>query len=472
MSYFNLYLTTYINGEILYEDSFEDENIYFDKIINNSPSIIITDSEFYSAISKKKLLSKNHLTLLMDKPAFETNLSDNFSPKFDDCLQMTKSFFNQKNFKHIFVMGGKSIIEQCLSSEFLEYIYLNIIDNKNTVNTKINITEKVKIDYKNINNYTIINNEEKDLKNYKINYIELSVNKYNYEIEYINLVKRVLQGKRKNNRTGIDTLSLWGESIRIDLTRFPLLTTKKVYFKGVVEELLFFLSGKTQTKILEQKNVNIWKGNTSREFLDKQSNNFINNLNEGDMGNGYGFQWRHFGASRSPNEQLELGQGGIDQIKSIIDNIIATKQNPSLPQARRLLVSAWNPVDIEKQVLPPCHYSFQFSVDDEYLHCLVNMRSNDIGCGTPFNIASYALLTYMIGNLTDLKPGKLILNIADAHIYVNHVESLKEQIKRPPRKWPTLEIINPPKNINDFTYDNFKLIDYNPHPEIKLQMAV
>jgi thymidylate synthase len=234
-------------------------------------------------------------------------------------------------------------------------------------------------------------------------------------------------------------------------TSFPLLTSKRVWWKGVLEELLFFISGSTDTKVLEEKGVNIWKGNTSREFLDKRG---LYNLKEGEYGKSYGYQWRKFGDK-------------VDQLQNLIDGI---KNDPF---GRRHYMTAWNPLELENIPLPACHLSCQFYVfEDKKLSCQVYMRSCDVFLGLPFNIASYACLTYMIAHLTNLQPHELSFCLGDTHIYKNHIDQCNEMIKRDLRHFPKLKIKRKVENIDDFKFDDFEIINYNPHPTIKAEMAV
>lgn len=228
-------------------------------------------------------------------------------------------------------------------------------------------------------------------------------------------------GKERIDRTNVGTLSIFGAQMRFDLRDniFPLLTTKRVFWRGVVEELLWFVKGSTNAKELQAKNVHIWDANSSREFLDQCG---FTDRKEGDLGPVYGFQWRHFGADYKTCDESYEGQG-IDQLNEVIKRI---RTNPS---DRRIIMSAWNVVDLPKMVLPPCHCFVQFYVADNELSCQLYQRSADMGLGVPFNIASYALLTYMIAHVTGLKPGDFIHTLGDAHVYKNHIEPLKEQVR-------------------------------------------
>lgn len=281
---------------------------------------------------------------------------------------------------------------------------------------------------------------------------------------YLSLVEYILQqGTGKGDRTGTGVISVFGTQARYSLRdQFPLLTTKRVFWKGILEELLWFIKGSTNAKELSQKGVRIWDANGSRDFLDK---NGFTDREEGDLGPVYGFQWRHFGAEYNDMHTDYSGQG-VDQLQKVIDTI---KSNP---EDRRIIMCAWNPKDLPRMALPPCHALCQFYVSDGELSCQLYQRSGDMGLGVPFNIASYALLTYMIAHITGLKPGDFVHTIGDAHIYTNHIEPLKEQILREPRPFPKLKIKRKVEQINDFSAEDFEIYDYDPHPSIKMQMAV
>lgn len=286
------------------------------------------------------------------------------------------------------------------------------------------------------------------------------------EYEYLNLISKILKkGKTRTDRTGVGTVSLFGAQMRFSLTdSFPLLTTKRVFWRGVMEELLWFIKGCTDGNVLSEKNVKIWEANGSREFLDSRG---LTDNRVGDLGPVYGFQWRHFGAEYKGCDENYEGKG-VDQLKEVI------KQIRNNPDSRRIIMSGWNPVDIPKMALPPCHLLCQFYVQDGFLSCQLYQRSADMGLGVPFNIASYALLTYMIAHVTGLKPGDFVHTIGDAHVYSNHVEPLKQQIQRIPRTFPLLKISPRPeiKEIDDFLPTDFEIIGYKPHPKIQMDMAV
>ena len=262
--------------------------------------------------------------------------------------------------------------------------------------------------------------------------------------QYLNLLKYVNDyGIKKLDRTGTGTLSVFGYQMRFDLSQnFPLLTTKKIHLKSVIYELLWFLSGDTNIKFLKDNGVSIWD-----EWADQ----------DGELGPVYGHQWRSW-----PTPEGKT----IDQISNLI------KQIKNNPDSRRLIVSAWNVGEIEKMKLPPCHAFFQFYVAEGSLSCQLYQRSADIFLGVPFNIASYALLTMMVAQVCGLKAGEFVHTLGDAHIYLNHSEQVKEQLSRSPKPLPTMKLNPNIKNIFDFTYEDFELVNYDPYPLIKGKVAI
>ncbi|KNC46776.1 bifunctional dihydrofolate reductase-thymidylate synthase 2/DHFR-TS [Thecamonas trahens ATCC 50062] len=284
------------------------------------------------------------------------------------------------------------------------------------------------------------------------------------ELGYLDLIRRVLaDGFERDDRTGVGTFSLFGEKLEFDLgDGFPLLTTKRVFWRGVAEELLWFVSGSTNANELAAKGIRIWDGNSSREYLDSIG---LTEREVGDLGPVYGFQWRHFGAAYT-DMHADYSEEGVDQLARIIETI-TTK-----PHDRRMVMSAWNPAALAEMALPPCHMFCQFYVADGKLSCQMYQRSCDIGLGVPFNIASYALLTHMVAHVTGLGVGKLTLVMGDAHVYKNHVEPLQRQLERFPRAFPSLRINREVASIDDFDFTDFEVVGYKPMKGIKMQMAV
>ncbi|OAY37221.1 bifunctional dihydrofolate reductase-thymidylate synthase isoform X1 [Manihot esculenta] len=298
----------------------------------------------------------------------------------------------------------------------------------------------------------------------KFSFLPKMVFERHEEFLYLRLVQDIISdGVLKDDRTGTGTLSKFGCQMRFNLRKtFPLLTTKKVFWRGVVEELLWFISGSTNAKVLQEKGIHIWDGNASRDYLDSIG---LKDREEGDLGPVYGFQWRHFGARYTDMHADYTGQG-FDQLLDVIDKI---KSNPD---DRRIILSAWNPSDLKLMALPPCHMFAQFYVANGELSCQMYQRSADMGLGVPFNIASYALLTCMIAHVCNLVPGDFIHVFGDAHVYSSHVRPLQEQLQKLPKPFPILMINPEKKNIDSFVAADFKLIGYDPHHKIEMKMAV
>lgn len=262
--------------------------------------------------------------------------------------------------------------------------------------------------------------------------------------QYQDLLKRILaEGTQKTDRTGTGTISVFGHQMRFNMEDgFPCLTTKKLHLKSIIHELLWFLAGDTNVKYLQENGVRIWN-----EWADE----------DGDLGHIYGYQWRSW---------PDYNGGHIDQIKEVVETI---KNNPD---SRRMLVSAWNVADLPNMNLPPCHAFFQFYVADSKLSLQLYQRSADVFLGVPFNIASYALLLQMMAQVTGLKAGEFVHTLGDAHIYNNHMEQVELQLSREPRPLPKMKINPNVKSIFDFKFEDFELIDYDPHPHIKGVVSV
>jgi thymidylate synthase len=282
---------------------------------------------------------------------------------------------------------------------------------------------------------------------------------------YLDIAERILEaGRLKGDRTGTGTISVFGPQMEFDLREgFPLLTTKRVFWHGVLEELFWFISGSTDSKKLSEKGIRIWDGNTSREFLDKRG---LETYVEGDIGPGYGFQWKHWGAKYSGCGQ-NYGDDGVDQLSEVVRQI---REDPS---SRRMIVSAWNVSDLDRMALPPCHLLFQFNVDDQFLDLKMYQRSGDWFLGVPFNIASYGILLTLVAHLTGKVARKLVMTYGDAHIYSNHREQMREQLLRKPLRMPQVRVMGRnQKTLEDYVPGDILLYEYNPHPPIKAPMAV
>ena len=262
--------------------------------------------------------------------------------------------------------------------------------------------------------------------------------------QYLDLMQKVLtEGQKKSDRTGTGTLSIFGHQMKFDLTEgFPLVTTKKVHLKSIIHELIWFLKGSTNISYLKENGVSIWD-----EWADEN----------GDLGPVYGAQWRSW---------PDGNNGSIDQIQNLINSI---NQNPD---SRRHIVSAWNPAEVDNMALPPCHSLFQFYVANGELSCQLYQRSADIFLGVPFNIASYALLTHMIAQVCNLKVGEFVHTLGDAHLYTNHLDQAKLQLSRDIKNLPVLKINPEIKNLFDFKFEDFEILNYESHPSISAPIAV
>jgi len=318
------------------------------------------------------------------------------------------------------------------------------------------------------------------------------------DLEYFNLCNRILaEGNRKGDRTGVGTLSVFGHQMRFDLTKgFPLLTTKRVYFPNILTELLWFIKGDTNIRYLLEHNNPIWtdwpfaKYTQSPEYIGPDMTNYGLRLSDpafaaivqgekkkfekriltdadfaarwGELGEVYGAQWRKRRHFNNDTQQVEY----IDQLQTSLDMLMKD------PNSRRNIVDAWNPGDVDKMALPPCHKSFQFYVADGKLSCLLEQRSGDVFLGVPFNIASYALLTHMIARHVGLQVGEFVHNINDAHIYVNHLDQIQTQLEREPYALPTIELNESVQSIFDFSVNDITLHNYTHHPAIRGPVAV
>lgn len=398
----------------------------------------------------------------------------------ENCI-IAKSFEEalQNSTGLIFVIGGSQLFESALSPEyrrFCDQIYLTRIgvnfdcdtffpDPANDVFSEgflndffivsVSKTRSVgEVPY----DFVVYQNKENPRIGLLTSYKE------HEEYQYLNCIKEIIKDTQiKNDRTTIGTLSVFGQLFRYDLQdSFPLYTTKLVFWKGIVEELLWFIKGSTNAKELSQKGVHIWDSNGSREFLDKLG---LTNREEGDLGPVYGFQWRHFGAEYTDFHADYSGQG-VDQLADVV-HLLRTD-----PDSRRILMSAWNPKSQPLMALPPCHVMSQFYVKNGKLSCMMYQRSGDMGLGVPFNVGSYSLLTCMLAQVAGLERGEFIHVIGDAHVYSNHVEPLKEQLNRHPLPFPILKLNPDIKEIEQFTSADIKLVNYSKHGKIKMEMAV
>lgn len=413
------------------------------------------------------------------------NINDRFCNNlYFITLDQFLDFYKVTN-SNVFVIGGSAIYDLFLNPSSTSSCSNNLLPNKIYL-TEVQLNE-VKDKFLEPDtfmshldqSYKLISVSEKH-KNDDLSFRFLEYKRYNnYETDeklYLNSLRCILEhGNSRDDRTGVGTISIFGHQINFDISQsIPLLTTKKIPWKHCIEELLWFMRGDTDAKILQKQGVKIWDGNTSREFLDNRG---LQHYEEGILGPGYGWQWRRFGGKYSQafadTSKIDISKvDGFDQLEYIIHEL---KTNPF---SRRIMMSYWNPPDFKKTALLPCHFSCQFYVtekaNNKYLSCMFNMRSNDMFLGNPFNIFSYAVLTYIIAKRCDMIPDRLIYNVGDMHIYKNHLEQIGKQLTRDVRPFPKL-LLNPnikTKPINQITIDDFDIVGYFPHPPIRAPMAI
>lgn len=408
-----------------------------------------------------------------------------------ECLQYFSK--NKKKYKNreLFVIGGSYIYNWFLNNNLIQTIYFSHLKFKQ-IRCGEQCAKKIKIKWKNMDSFEdlLTHNEwkcehsmliketnEYICRHYKLNYINKE------ESIFLDNLKDILEnGYEKMDRTGTGTFSLFGKEIHFDLTdnKFPLLTTRLMPLRLIFEELMWFLRGQTDSKILEEKNVNIWRDNTTREFLDSRG---LNHYDIGDMGASYSFQYRYNGIEYKDCYTDYSSMGGYDQLRSVVDQLINN------PDSRRIMINLWIPSDLDKMALPPCLFCFQFYVTPNGgLITKATQRSSDISLAGGWNIATTALLTYILAYYCNLTPEKIIWSTGDTHIYLNQIESVKKQLSRTPYRFPKLFIKNSaPKlykdenkrikfdkntnfNIIDFEYSDLELLNYKSHPSIKINM--
>ena len=435
---------------------------------NDHPNVVIMGYKTWLSIPESKKPLKNRLNIVLTKKLSFNQSSENVI--FFSDLQKTFQWLSENETGEVFVIGGASIYEQCLRdyNEYFEKLYLTRFDNDYPAS---NITQLFPMN--SIQNMKCIQTFPKVTDEcYHLGMqteIELNFDVYarsdsrnKGEQQYLDLLSKVLNDGVLTESRNSKVLTTFGERMEFDLSDgFPLLTTKKMGYKTILRELLWFIKGSTSNHELQEKNVHIWDQNSSREFLDSRGLSY----EEGDLGPVYGFQWRHFGAKYDTchSDYTDLG---TDQLKNVIDQI---KNDPT---SRRIILSAWNPCDLDKMALPPCHIMCQFNVcvSKKTLNCQLYQRSGDMFLGVPFNIASYSFLTHIIAKITGLTPGKFIHILGDTHIYEDHVKAVKSQIIRVPDKFPRLTISDELTDIDSIKEEYFKITDYKSYPKITAPM--
>lgn len=419
-------------------------------------SILIMGKTTWESIPNKNKFVNDRICFILTRShiqQYDTFSFGNFyyMNSYDDIINTCCRNFDNCS---IFAIGGKYIFSRSFDDIHLNHIYVTRIHGDYNCDRRIQ--------------------ELHDILSYrcklecKTEYTRLCIEEYKVILEenvYLDLLKNIINsGISREDRTGIGTISKFGTHLSFSLenNQLPLITTKKTFWKGILHELLWFLSGDTNANNLKSKGIHIWDGNSSREFLDKKG--FC--MREiGDLGPVYGFQWRHWG-SYYEDMNCDYTDLGIDQVKRIIQLI---KQDPN---SRRIILTAWNVSDLQKMCLPPCHMMCQFYVECDKLSCQMYQRSADMFLGVPFNIASYATLTHIIAHLTGMKAHKLHITFGDSHVYKTHIEAVNTQLIRHPKQFPKLKINDNANDIDKLKYEDFELINYQYDHIISAPMAV
>lgn len=420
--------------------------------------VLVMGRKTYDSLPQRPLSDRLHLVITNDTTLQSTEnvlyMSGELCCKYVDECNKTS---------HVFIIGGQPIYEMFKTR--IQTIYVtHIHDHPPIPFTKyfFDIPKEFHIVHASDEMH------ENDMKYRFLRYEKVEVNLPTCDEAYLAVCKHILDhGETREDRTGTGTLSVFGQQMKFDLrTSIPLLTTKRVAWKSCIQELLWFLRGDTNAKHLQQVGVSIWNGNSSKEFLNEVG---LSHLQEGDCGANYSFQWRHFGGEYKNMDTHYSSNDGVDQI-AYIEHLLKHDKH-----SRRIFLSAWNPCDLKKTVLPPCHVSAQFYVhNNNMLSCHMYQRSCDMFLGVPFNIFSYAVLTQLLAVRNGFTPGFLTISTGDTHIYKNHVEQMETQLKRLPRATPMLKIqpsVND-KPFNEITLDDFELIGYFPQPALKGVMSV
>jgi thymidylate synthase len=449
-------------------------------------NIVLMGRKTYFSIPQKYRPLSNRINLVLTRDPELIKISP--IPKN---LNLTKNLYytDLKTFyklykkynPNVFVIGGSELYN--LFMEKADKLYITYVQDLEGKQVKFATGQEPDTFINHFSsNYKLIGYSEKYIDreqngglSYRILYYNKS-DKVSDEYNYLDLMQKILNnGNTRDDRTGTGTISTFGTQMRFDISQsIPLLTTKRVPFKTMVEELLWFCRGDTDAKILQKKSIKIWDGNTSREFLDNRG---LHHYDEGILGPGYGFQIRFQGAKYSQNfadtSKCDTSLiGGFDQL-AYIENLLKTD-----PFSRRIMMCYWNPSDFDKTALLPCHYSIQFYVTEEkgerYLSSHFIMRSNDVFLGNPVNISSYSVLTYILALKCNMKPKELVYSCSDTHIYRNHITQVKEQLTRTCMPFPKLKLDDSIKNKDwpDITINDFDLIGYFSHPSIKAPMAI
>ena len=448
---------------------------YFKKITTHTTNpillnVVIMGRKTWDSISDNYKPLTNRINIVLTRTEINNCISKNlfYCSSIENSISLLKTIKNV-NLDNIYIIGGESIYREALTNFKCTKIYLTEIYNNYNCDK---FFPEVPSYYK----LATVSNFIKDHNEYYRNLVYYNTNSSNsYELwknkeecNYLDVMQKILTlGEKKIDRTKIGILSLFGETLKYDLRdTFPVLTTRRQFLRGVFEELKFYISGKTDNSILNDNKITIWNANTTREFLDKRG---LSHYPENDMGETYGFNFRHYGAEYKTCKE-DYNNKGFDQIDYVL-NLIKTD-----PTSRRIIIDIWNCSTIHKAALPPClcKYQFNVNVEKQELDLIIYLRSSDFFLANNWNTCTGAFLVHMICNLKDinLTPGTLTVFSADTHIYLSHIEQSKENIKREPRPFPKLVIKDKKDKLEDFNYSDMKIIGYKPYKTISAEMAV
>jgi dihydrofolate reductase / thymidylate synthase len=461
-----------------------DDLKHFSKVTQNS--VVVMGRKTWESIPESKRPLKNRINIVVTSD--QTLLQDKSNENIifvKHGVDLDHAVLTYSKSSEVFIIGGSMLYEQFIGSNpllIVDKIYLTVIEKEYECDRFFPLTAKEIGAHFQLEEHSSLQYSEEEKCSYRYLMFKNINNErrlYNSgpfykhgEHVYLNLLQEIMQlGNERPDRTGVGTKSVFARQLRFDISKsVPFLTTKQLAWKSVLKELLWFIQGKTDSKLLEQQGVNIWKGNTTREFLDQRG---LKHYKVGDVGPMYGFQFKHYGAEYKGCSH-DYTDEGFDQLKFVIESL--KKDNYS----RRHMMTTFNPAAVDKGVLPPCHgIVVQFYVDEDennqkHLSCRVDCRSSDCFLGLPFNIASYAIFTYIIAKLTDMKPKELVINTGDTHVYLNHMDQVRAQLERNPLPFPVLEVSDKikGKKLEEITIDDFELIGYLYHPAIRAPMAV
>jgi len=411
--------------------------------------IVIMGRKTFDSLPKSRRPLVKRLNLVLTS---EEREDTEFLVHFTSVSAVVRYVGALKTDRKAFVIGGWNIYKQFLDLKLVDVIWHTLFRDEYKCDTIFDTSYLEDYSETWTNEDTLIFTKYEYRNQEELNYLT-----------HINNIRN--NGNYRENRTGVNTYSVFcPKQLRFNLRNgvFPLLTTKKCVLRQIFVELQFYLSGKSDSKILEEQKVFVWKGNTNREFLDERG---LSHYKEGDMGPSYSFNFRHYGAPYKGCDENYDGKG-FDQVAYCIDQI---RNNPT---SRRIIINLWNPFVMNEMSLPPCMFLYQFYVNDGELSCHANLRSSDTFLGLPWNIATAALLTKMLAHVCELKVGDLIITTNDAHIYDNQLDGIKEQLSRRPKRFPLLYINNATDDLYEIKYNDLELINYNPCERIKVPMVV